>query len=366
MNRQGARWTGWAKFATIPLLAVVIGAGVAIASSPSSLTRVSHSLGTPVPIVPSPSPVIATPVPSVTEPGVLGKSPVFESAGSSDLVGLAPNLAVASADGGKTWTTLAPPSGSSGVMIDPENPLHGVAGGLTVQLTTDGGTTWKAIKASPPAPAPYQPFEVSPFDGSVWFLLHGGKLLRTRDAGLTWKDLGLPVVASPVMAAGPTLGQFYLAVGNRVFELVDNGQQITEQPALPPGVVVAQLAAVGGSQAALAARTGAGGLYPLTGSAWSQVSGAPQGQLAAGAGILVVGDGAGMLGLQGSVSYSTDLGVTWRRGSGVPYDQSVQAVAGQPGSKTFYAYCYGGDVYVSADGGGTWTVLSRALRRRSG
>ena len=366
MNRQGARWVGWAKLAAIPLLAVLIGAGVAVASSTSSLTRANHSLGTPVPILPSPSPVVATPVPSVTEPGVLSKSPVFEAGGTTDLAGLTPNLAVASADRGKTWTALAPPSGSSGVMIDPENPVHGVAGGRTVQLTTDGGATWKAVRTSPPAPAPYQPFEVSPFDGSVWFLVHGGKLLRTRDAGLTWKDLALPAIANPVMAAGATLGQFYLAVGNRVFELVDNGQLITEQPALPSGVAVAQLAAVGGSQATLAARTGAGGLYLLAGSAWSQVSGAPQGPLAAGGGNLVVGDGGGTLGSQGSVAYSSDLGATWHQGSGLPYDQSVEAVAGQPGSKTFYAYCYGGDVYVSADGGGTWTVLSRALRSRSG
>ena len=60
----------------------------------------------------------------------------------------------------------------------------------------------------------------------------------------------------------------------------------------------------------------------------------------------------------------TDL--TWRQAQGLPYDQTVDAIAGQAGSATFLAYCYGGDVFSSTDSGRSWSVLSRALRSRSG
>lgn len=64
----------------------------------------------------------------------------------------------------------------------------------------------------------------------------------------------------------------------------------------------------------------------------------------------------------GVVAYSTDGGSNWREATGLPYDQSVEALAGQPTSTTLFAYCYGGDSYTSADGGGIWTLLTRALR----
>jgi photosystem II stability/assembly factor-like uncharacterized protein len=307
-------------------------------------------------------------VPSVTEAGVLGKSPLLVAAGTQALAGLASNRAVGSADGGKTWTSLVPPAKGSGILIDPGNPQHGVTGGASIQYTADGGVTWKPALAAPPAGGPFQVLSVSPFDGRVWFFVHQAKLLRTRDGSATWRDIaGLPALSNPVIAAGPVFGEFFLASGNRVFDLIDNGQQVKEQSALPNGVSVTAVAAIGGGPASLVVRASNGALFLLQGAQWITASGALTGPIAAGAnGVILLGDGGAKLGSPGSISYSFDAGSTWHSAAGLPYDQSVEAIAGQPGSAAFFAYCYGGDIYESVDGGRSWGVLSRTLRSGTG
>jgi hypothetical protein len=59
----------WATFAVPSLIAVLIGVAVAVASSPTSLTRARVGGATGVRAQPFPSPVDSTPVPSVTSPG---------------------------------------------------------------------------------------------------------------------------------------------------------------------------------------------------------------------------------------------------------------------------------------------------------
>ena len=364
----GAKPLRWATIAAILLLAILIGVGVAIGSSPASLTRDHRSLGTPAPPSPTPSPVQTTPIATVTQPGIFAQSPHIYAVGSSGLSVQGTNLAAGSADGGKTWSIIAASSQSVGIAIDPNNPLHAVIGGATIQLTSDGGRTWQRVRTTPPGKGPYQPLVISQFDGSVWFFAHQGRLLRSRDASVTWREFtDLPTLTGPVIASGPVVGEFFLGNGNRVFHLIDNGQIISEEPALPGGVVVVELAAVGGDQATLIARTASNGMYVLKANAWSALTGVTAGPIGAGAGgALLVGNGGAKLGSPGSVQYSLDFGTTWRQGQGLPYDQSVEAIAGQPSSSTFFVYCYGGDIYLSTDGGGNWAVLSRALRSRTG
>lgn len=359
--------TTWAKFAAISLLAVLVGIGISIASSPASL-RDHRLLGTPVEIgaTPTPTPFESPSPPTVTSPGVLGAKPRIEASGSTSVTALAQDVSAATADGGKTWTVLSLPSGAASVASEFTDPTHGVAGGNSIRFTTDGGVTWKPALGTPPGRGPFQIVEVSPFDGNVWFFVHGGKLLRTRDASATWRDLaGLPNLGAPLMAAGTVFGQFYLASGSAVFELIDNGEQIVPQPSLPSGVAAVQLA-VGGGATTLLARGSDGTLYGLTNGRWSSVAGGLAGPMAASINTIVTGDGASKLGVQGVVMYSTDGGATWLAGAGLPYDQSVESLAGQPGSSVVFAYCYGGDVYVSTDGGRDWAVFSRGLRTRAG
>jgi photosystem II stability/assembly factor-like uncharacterized protein len=286
---------------------------------------------------------------------------------SGALIGSTANLVEGSSDGGKSWTSLRPPVNGSGLAADAADLRHAITGGSAIQVTVDGGATWKATRTRPPGTGPYQPLQVSPFDGTVWFLIHQQKLLRTRDASVTWRELtGLPPLATPIMARGTVFGQFFLASDNRVFELIDNGQQIVELPPLPAGVTLSDLAVVGGDPPSLFAR-GKDAAYLLKGKAWSVVAGDLSGPVGAGAtGILLVGNGGAKLGSPGAISISADAGATWSAGVGLPYDQSVEAIAAQSNSTALFAYCYGGDLYMSSDGGRSWSLLTRALRTTTG
>lgn len=357
----------WSPFAVATLIALLIGVAVAIASNPSSLTQERGTGVSTGGANHSPSPAASAPVPSVTEPGVLGKSPQLVAAGAQALAGMTPNRAVGSADA-KTWSTLVPPPNASGIAMDPGNPQRGITGGAAIRFTADGGASWKATLTAPPVGGPYQVLGVSPFDGKTWYFVHQSKLLRTRDASATWRDIpGLPALSNPILVAGPIFGEFFLASGNRVFDLIDNGQQVNEQPALPGGLSITALAATGSAPATLVARSSDGKLYLLKGANWVVASAAPSGTMAAGAkGVILIGDGSAKLGSPGWIKYSFDAGANWYQAIGLPYDQSVEAIAGQPTSSIFFVYCYGGDVYTSTDGGRAWSLYTRALRTTSG
>jgi photosystem II stability/assembly factor-like uncharacterized protein len=263
---------------------------------------------------------------------------------------------------GQTWGTLVPPDNAAGVAMDPADPRRGITGGAAIQFTVDGGATWKAAVARPPAGGPYQVLGISPFDGKVWFFVHQGKLLVTRDASATWRDVpNLPALSSPILTAGATPGEFLLASGNRVFDMTENAQKVGQLSALPEGVGVTALAV----SPNVIARGLDSKLYMLREEKWGVASGAPTGPMAGGAnGAILIGDGGAKLGSPGSIMYSAD-GIKWSQAAGLPKDQSVEAIAGQPTSRTFFAYCYGGDVYISTDAGHSWSLYTNKLRATS-
>jgi len=345
--------------AGVLVVGLAIGVAVAVASSLSSLSPDRHQ--TTGIVLPTPSPV-PSPSPTVTVRGVLGDSPRLETNGSSTVIALGPGFAIGSADGGHTWITVRPPASGSGLVVDPSYPRHAITGGAKVQVTGDGGVTWTAALSAPPGKGPYLPLAISAVEPSVWFFVHQGRLLVTRDGSATWTDLsGLPSLTSPVLVSGQTLGQYFLAEGSSVFELSSYGQKITAEPALTQGSV-SDLAVVGGNGVSLLASVAGHGAYVLSGSSWV-TAGALSGPMAGGADrTMLVGNGGAKLGVAGAVSYSTDGGVTWNQATGLAPDQTVDALAGQPASLEFFAYCYGGDLYESTDGGRTWALVTRALR----
>jgi photosystem II stability/assembly factor-like uncharacterized protein len=271
-----------------------------------------------------------------------------------------------SADGGASWTVLKLPSGAAAVAVDSREPKHLVVAGTSVLVSDDAGATWKPSRATPPLPAAYRPLMISPNDGEVWFLQHQEKLLRTRDASVSWRDLDtLPALNSPVMVAGPAAGQFFISTGGRVFELEDNGQKIQDRGALPGSAAVLELAVVAaGNPAMLLARGSDGNSYLFKDGQWAETAAQLGGPVAAFPnGGMIVGDGGAGLGGPGAVAVSTDGGSTWTRGEGLPKDQTVEALAATAGdSPRVYAYGFGGDLYSSADAGRTWTLLSMVLR----
>src|SRR5439155_8064575 len=183
----------------------------------------------------------------------LGDSPRLVTNGSNTVIGSSAGFAIGSGDGGRTWIVVRPPSNGSGLAIDPANPRHALTGGSAIQITGDGGATWVTTLSPPPGKGPYQPLAISPIEPNVWFFVHQGHLLITRDGSATWTELAAPQLANPILVPGQALGQFFLAVGNRVFQLSNYGQKITEQPALSQGNI-SDLVAVGGNQPSLLAR----------------------------------------------------------------------------------------------------------------
>jgi hypothetical protein len=272
-------------------------------------------------------------------------------------------LAFGSGDGGRTWVVVRPPAKGAGLAVDPVNPRHAVTGGSTIQVTGDGAN-WSPTLSPPPGKGPYQPLAISPLESNVWFFAHQNRLLVTRDGSATWTELYAVQVDSPILVPGQALGQFFVANGNRVFQLDNYGQQVTEKPALSQGNV-SDLTAVGGNRASLLARVSGSGVFALNGAAWTK-TGDMSGPVAAGTGgSMVGGNGGAKIGSRGQVAYSIDGGASWSPANGLPFDQTVEAIAGQLGSSTFFAYCYGGDIYASGDGGRAWTLLTKALRTSS-
>jgi hypothetical protein len=252
------------------------------------------------------------------------------------------------------------------VAVDARESKHLVVGGASVLVSDDAGATWRLARTPPPLPAVYRPLIISPNDKEVWFIHHQEKLLRTRDASLSWRDLDtLPPLNSPVMVAGPAAGQFFISSGGRVFELEDNGQRIQDRGALPGNAAVLELAVVAaGNPSVLLARGSDANSYVFKDGQWAQTTaqmGGPVAVLPNGG--MIVGNGGSRLGSPGAVGVSTDGGANWTRGNGLPQDQTVEALASAAGdSPRVYAYCFGGDLYSSSDGGRTWAFLSKELR----
>lgn len=344
----------------IASVALVIGVGVSVASSLSSLSpdrRGESSAYVP----PTPS-ALPSPTPTVSSPGVLGDSARLLTNGSGSVIAMTTSLAIASPDGGRSWIVIRPPASGSGLAVDPANPRHAITGGLAIAVTGDGGVTWSAPVAAPPGKGPYQPLAISPVEPNVWFFVHGGRLLLTRDGSATWLEVSVPQVAGAILVPGEALGQFFLASGGRTFQLNDYGQKVTEEAPLT-GQTITDLVAVGRPHPALLARAGSQGVYQLVGNTWTAVSAGAVGPIATAAGgTILVGNGGGKLGSAGAVAFSADGGVTWQKATGLPFDQTVEALASQSDSSTVYAYCYGGDLYLSSDSGRTWTLLSGRLR----
>ena len=269
-----------------------------------------------------------------------------------------------SKDGGRTWQTVALPPGASAVIFDNVTPGHAIAAGQGVSVTTDGGATWTAIQTLTFGSGGYQPLLIGPGDGSTWFLARGGSLLRTRDAGATWKVIAAPrPLGNAQMIAGSSADRFFLASDTQVLQLDNQASQLKDVGALPGGAKVLGLALASVTPELLVVRGGDGKAYLSAADGWHPVGSATGGPVAAtGAGAIWVGDGGARLGSAGAVESSLDGGKTWSAGTGLPVNQSVDALATDGDQGHLWAYCFGGDLFSSADAGKTWTLVSSALR----
>jgi photosystem II stability/assembly factor-like uncharacterized protein len=342
------------------ICAVAIGVAAAIASSPRSFSsHVSRdlSLARPAAVVPTVSP--SPPGPSAA--GKLGDQ-VKLVAGNGWVLATGTGGAFESGDGGSTWQAVTLAAGLTGLVIDPANSAHRLAGGNTLVESHDAGKSWQPSRTQPPGPGPFTPLAVNPTDPAVWFVAAHGALLRTRDSAVSWRSMtGLPRIVGPVLTPEGAGDRFALGVSGRTFDLLDNGNQINELKPLPAGVTASQVGWITTSPT-LIERGSDGKVYVGGASGWTST--APAGDpTALPSGKAWVAAGGGHLGAAGKVSFTTDGGASWVDGAGLPQDQSVEAVAALTvGGTSLIAYAYGGDLYSSVDGGQNWALLNGGLR----
>lgn len=337
-----------------------VGTLVAVGASYASLTgyAVREKGAAPAPAATSrPAP---SPAPTPPSRGRLGARPRLVSSGSV-LLAMGDGQIFESGDGGKTFKTVVLPGGASSLVVAPSDSNRRLAGGATLQVSDDGGSGWHLPKLGPPGPGPFIPLAINPADRDVWFVTAHGRLLRTRDGGVSWREMaGISADATTLIVPTGRPDDFIVAAGGQIYELSNNGQQIQTRPALPDPVQPMELAVMAKSPALdLVARGSDGKDYLDIGQGWQ--SGTPlNGPVAAVPGkATVIGDGAGASS-SAQIAASSDLGKTWNLVQSLPTDQSIDdVVATSAGS--FFAYAFAGSV-LRSDDGNSWTIVGDGLR----
>jgi photosystem II stability/assembly factor-like uncharacterized protein len=125
-------------------------------------------------------------------------------------------------DGGKTWTTLeGAPSQVSAIGIDPGEPgLILVGGASAIFRSIDGGKTWVEMTRVRGRVIGFHFDQTGPTENRIVFAATDQTIFRSDDHGATWRDIGAPLAASPLLsfAAGSDKKSqtciFYCSVGS--------------------------------------------------------------------------------------------------------------------------------------------------------
>ena len=164
-----------------------------------------------------------------------------------------------SADGGNTWSLLAPPSSNSPQVFafasSPAAPLTILASTEAAYYrSTDGGNTWTAISAGLPAGAAFERLVMAPSDATI---AYGSPFLstpattnfgvyRSSDSGQTWSpaNAGMGTSAIAAIVVDPsTATTVYAIAGTAVMKSTDGGNSwVTLQGATVPGTDLYTLA----------------------------------------------------------------------------------------------------------------------------
>jgi photosystem II stability/assembly factor-like uncharacterized protein len=336
-------------------VAVAAGAG-SVSDSAAGAAYRPTAARTPTPR-PSSTPTAAR----ATSVGAAGVAPRFYVADAAHMLLVGASAGYQTQDGGTTWTKLPPAPGTT-MVADTGAAGRLLSAGSDLSTSTTAGHSWQKVNITPPVAGPYTALAINPDDSAVWFIAAQGHLLRTRDAGVSWRQglNGLPATLDkPVMRPAAAKDSFLLASGPHVYLLKENGQALDDLGALPAETAISDLGDLGSS--IYAARAPNGHVYVYKGATWRAVSPRLDGPLGATGGHLLVADGGASLGKPGSLALSLDGGATWLAATDLPADQSIEAVAYAPDG-TAIAYGYAGDFFTSSDGGHAWRLLSTALR----
>jgi photosystem II stability/assembly factor-like uncharacterized protein len=309
------------------------------------------------------------------------------------------SLLFKSTNAGDTWSAAAnrglPGNASvSALALDPTMPgtLY-AAGEGPVFKSTDGGGTWNAADTGLDAVF-VRALTLAPGAPRALYAGTDGGVFKSTDGGATWNapKSGLPRINA--LAVDPTAPDtIYAATGDcnesdgcsgGIFKSIDgaNTWNATDT-GLPSGAVISMLAVDPNTTATLYAGTlysgidhEESGVFKSTdgGGTWVATAFHDQQYVTALAvdpragGILYIGTGSpgpgwGLFG--GGVFKSTDGGGTWSAANtGLPDSYGVQALAIDPSTpETLYAGTLVNGVFKSADGGATWGAFNAGVPR---
>ena len=141
------------------------------------------------------------------------------ASGSNFLVVKSVGTVSKSTDSGTTWTTIAGSHGSGWtgwcdlIAVAPDDENVFIAGGVWLDRTTNGGTTWLAPS---PSHADQQSLVFAPSNPNIVYASSDGGVDRSTDKGATWKK----------MSHGMVITQFYdLGAWSNISTVLGGGTQ---------------------------------------------------------------------------------------------------------------------------------------------
>ena len=103
-----------------------------------------------------------------------------------------------STNGGSSWTSITPSTGTDGawvspVLLDPVNPATIYLGYKDLMKSTDRGTTWSAITSGQTAGNFISNIAVAPSNPLVIYISWGTAMAKTVNGGTSWTTITMPI-----------------------------------------------------------------------------------------------------------------------------------------------------------------------------
>ncbi|MFO0468924.1 MAG: VPS10 domain-containing protein, partial [Bacteroidota bacterium] len=103
-----------------------------------------------------------------------------------------------STNGGSSWTSITPSTGTDGawvspVLLDPVNPATIYLGYRDLMKSTDRGTTWSAISTGQTGGNFISNIAVAPSDPLVIYISWGTSMAKTVNGGTSWTTITAPI-----------------------------------------------------------------------------------------------------------------------------------------------------------------------------
>jgi len=264
-----------------------------------------------------------------------------------------------SADGGTTWTDMAPVTEAASVWVDPGDANTLLVGGLDgVYRSTDGGASWQPVATvavndvvTTLMPDPAVPHR-------FWAGTSAAGLFRSDDGGSTWHSdsTGLPAKRSVEGITFSSAGALCAVTQFGVFRRAPTAASWTPSSNGVTGSQVNSLAYAPSDSAVLYAGLQGQGLFRSAdgGTSWSYAG--LRGQDVSSVAVSPTRASTIWAATLTSIRRSTDGGVTWVKQFAVPAPTAVAVAPSSP--STLYVTTFQNGVYRSADGGMTWHRLT--------